>query len=67
MEKDQTVKNICFGVAALVAIYVFFELLPYLVIFLALCGAWHLYQENERSNRHNHHNCHRRCNRRWWW
>jgi len=67
MEKDQTAKNICFAVAALVAIYVFFALLPYLVIFLALCGAWHLYQEHEKSKRNNQHNSHRRHHRHWHW
>jgi hypothetical protein len=30
-------------------------LLPYVELFLALCGAWYLYQEYERNNRSNRH------------
>ena len=49
--QDQTAKLICFAVGALFAIYVFLRLLPYLVLFLALCGVWYLFQEYERNNR----------------
>ena len=52
--KDQTAKIICFVVGAVIAIYIFLTLLPYLVIFLALCGAWYLFQEYEgKNNRRN--------------
>ena len=52
--KDQAAKIICFVVGAVVAIYIFLTLLPYLVIFLALCGAWYLFQEYEgKNNRRN--------------
>jgi hypothetical protein len=53
--KDQTVKIICYLVGFLVAIYVFMLVLPYLVMFLALCGAWYLFQEYEKNNRRNRH------------
>lgn len=52
--KDQTAKMICFAVGAIIAIYILLSLLPYLVMFLALCGAWHLYQEYERNRRNRH-------------
>jgi uncharacterized protein involved in cysteine biosynthesis len=63
--KDQTAKIICFGVGCVIAIWVFLQLLPYLVVFLAICGAWYLFQEHERSKRNNHHNSHRRHHRHW--
>jgi len=53
--KDQTAKIICYLVGFLVAIYVFMLVLPYLVMFLALCGAWYLFQEYEKNNRRNRH------------
>jgi hypothetical protein len=34
-------------------------------VFLAICGAWYLFQEHERSKRNNHHNSHRRHHRHW--
>ena len=51
--QDQIAKIVCFTVGAIIAIYVFLALLPYLVIFLAICGAWYLFQEYERHNRRN--------------
>ncbi len=65
MEKDQIAKAICFAVGAIIAIYVFMTLLPYLVMFLALCGAWYLWQEHERGKRHDHYRCRHRRNGRW--
>ena len=65
--KDQTAKIICFGVGTVIGIWVFLQLLPYLVIFLAMCGAWYLFQEHERSKRNNHHNSQRRHHRHWHW
>jgi hypothetical protein len=69
MDKDQIAKGFCYAVATLCCFYLFFQVLPYLIIFLVVYGAWHLFQDHEQSKRHNHrHNCHRnrRCNRRWW-
>ncbi len=66
MDKDQTVKIICYGLAGLIVIYVIFEALPYIFLFLVIYGGWRLYQECQGSKRHHHdHHCHRRCNRRW--
>jgi hypothetical protein len=53
--KDQLTKIMSFAIGAIVAIYVVLKVLPYLVMFLALCGAWYLYQEYERNNRRNRH------------
>ena len=53
--KDQIAKHICFAAGTLFSIYILIRLLPYLVMFLALCGAWHLLQEYERKNRRNRH------------
>jgi hypothetical protein len=63
--KDQIAKALAFAVGAIIAIYVFLNLLPYLVMFLALCGAWYLWQEYERSKRHKRDSCRERRNRRW--
>jgi hypothetical protein len=35
---------VCYAVGFLIAIYVFMLIFPYLVMFLALCGAWYLWQ-----------------------
>lgn len=45
-------KVICVGIGCVAAYYVLMWLLPYIVILLALCGAWYLWQEYERRNRH---------------
>ncbi len=37
---EDTVKIICCGLVVIVALYVIMAALPYLVVFLALCGAW---------------------------
>ena len=48
---NNTAKSIGFAVASIAAIYLFMQLLPYLVMFLALCGAWHLLQEHNKRGR----------------
>jgi hypothetical protein len=55
MEKDQIAKLICIAVGCVIAFYVLMWLLPYIELFLALCGAWYLFQEYERNNRRNRH------------
>ncbi len=52
---QEIAKIIGIGVGCVVAYYVLMWVLPYLVIFLALCGAWYLWQEYERNNRRNRH------------
>jgi len=65
--RNQTIKLICSAAGTLIAIYLFMTILPYLVMFLALCGAWSLYQQYQGSNRghgghgngrHHHHHHH---------
>jgi len=50
---DKTVEIICWACGGLIALWILMTVLPYLVLFLALCGAWHLYQEFQRDNRRN--------------
>ena len=45
MNNDTTAKIICWTIHAIVAIYRFIPLLPFLLMFLALCGAWRLWQQ----------------------
>ena len=47
----ETGKIICYAIAAIFFLYAISILLPYLVVFLALCGTWYLYQEFQRNNR----------------
>ena len=51
----QIAKFISIAVGGVIALYVLMWLLPYVELFLALCGAWYLYQEYERNNRRNRH------------
>ncbi len=51
----QIAKFIGIAVGCVIALYVLMWLLPYVELFLALCGAWYLYREYERNNRHNRH------------
>jgi hypothetical protein len=46
---DDTVKIICYGIGAIIALYIVLECLPYLLAFLALCGAWYLFQEYNKK------------------
>ncbi len=46
-----TGKVIAYAIGAIFLIYIIMLIFPYLVAFLALCGAWYLYQEYEKSNR----------------
>jgi hypothetical protein len=48
---DNTNKLICQAVACVITVYVLWLFLPYIVLFLAVCGAWYLYQEHNRNNR----------------
>ena len=43
-----TGKLIGYAVGILIALLILQALLPYLVVFLALCGAWHLFQEHSK-------------------
>ena len=49
--EQQIIKIICFCVGCVIAFYVLMWVVPYLVIFLALCGAWYLWQEYQRDKR----------------
>jgi hypothetical protein len=46
---EDTVKIICYGLVVIAALYVIMAILPYLVVFLALCGAWYLFQEYNKQ------------------
>lgn len=48
---DNTIKLIAYALAALIAMYVLTTILPYIVMFLALCGAYHLWQEYHKPKR----------------
>jgi hypothetical protein len=45
LNNDTTAEVICWAIHATVAIYNFNPLLPYPLMFLALRGAWHLWQQ----------------------
>jgi hypothetical protein len=51
MDNDSTAKLIGYAIGGIVALYVFMAILPYLVMFLALVGAYYLWQEYNRNNR----------------
>ena len=51
MKNDQIAKLICYGVGCAFALYIIWTFLPYIVLFLALCGAWHLFQECKKNDR----------------
>jgi hypothetical protein len=55
MEKDQIVKFICIAVGCVIAWYVLMWMLPYIELFLALCGGWYLFSEYQKNNRHRRH------------
>jgi len=51
MKQQQIAKLLCQAVGCVLALYILWMIFPYIVMFLALCGAWHLYQEYQRNNR----------------
>jgi hypothetical protein len=53
--QDHIAKFIGIAVGGVIALYVLMWFLPYIELFLALCGAWYLYQEYERNNRRDRH------------
>jgi len=54
-KNDPIIKLISFALGCLMVFYIFMWMLPYIEIFLALCGGWFLWQECERNNRRNRH------------
>ena len=50
-QQDQVAKLICIAVGCIIAFYVFMWLLPYIEMFLAICGACYLWQEYQKNNR----------------
>ena len=52
---DPIIKLISFALGCVIVFYIFMWMLPYIELFLALCGAWYLWQEYERNNRRNRH------------
>ena len=44
-------KILCYGIGCVVAVYIFMIILPYLVVGLALVGAWHLVEEYYKNNK----------------
>ncbi len=51
MDRNQTARLICFAIAAIIGVHIFMALLPYLVKFLAFCGAYYLWQEYEKNKK----------------
>ena len=46
---EDMVKLIGYGLGIVLALYVIMAVIPYLVAFLALCGAWYLWQEYNKK------------------
>ena len=44
-------KILCYGIGCVVAVYILMLLLPYIVVGLALVGAWHLVEEYNKNNK----------------
>jgi uncharacterized membrane protein YccC len=44
-------KFIGYALGIIIAVYLIYLLLPYIVIFLAACGAWHLFEEYQKNNK----------------
>ena len=44
-------KILCYGIGCVVAVYILVLILPYLVIGLALVGAWHLVEEYNKNKK----------------
>jgi hypothetical protein len=42
---EDTIKTICCGLVVMAALYIILTVLPYVVVFLAVCGVWYLFQE----------------------
>jgi hypothetical protein len=38
-------KIICYGIGCIIVVYILYLLLPYIMLGLALIGAWHLLEE----------------------
>ena len=53
--KTKSPNSSAIAIGCVIAFYILMWLLPYIELFLALCGAWYLYQEYERNNRRNRH------------
>ena len=51
MNEQQIFKIVGIGIGCVAGYYVFMALLPYIEMFLAICGAWYLYQEYDSNNR----------------
>ncbi len=51
MRRNDTVEIICWAVGCLIGLLILMKLLPYIILFLALCGAYYLYEEYCRNNR----------------
>jgi hypothetical protein len=46
---EDIVTLICYGLVIIAVLYVIMAVLPYLLVFLALCGAWYLFQEYNKE------------------
>jgi len=44
-------KILYYGIGCVVAVYILMLLLPYIVVGLALVGAWHLVEEYNKNNK----------------
>ena len=51
MNEQQIFKIFGIAIGCIAGYYVFMTLLPYIELFLAICGAWFLLQEYESNNR----------------
>jgi len=51
MEKDQIAKLVCIAIGCVAGFYIFMWMLPYIELFLALCGGWYLFEQHQKNNR----------------
>lgn len=51
MRKSDTVELICWAVGCVIGLLILMHILPYIILFLALCGAYYLWQEFDKPKR----------------
>ena len=51
MDKLNIAEILCWAIGGIVVLYVLMTALPYIVLFLALCGAWHLWGQYNGSKK----------------
>ena len=51
MDKFKTPEIICFAIGGIVVLYILMTALPYIIVFLAICGAWSLWEKYDGSGK----------------